>query len=404
MIPYDPTEGFPQVDTAGLRTTAAWLKGAAGKMSADSHAVGSLVGSVLAGGAEWTGDAANTWEAAGRQRSVWYRQAGATWSAVAGVLSTVADHVDQARTAYTNANRSAMEAANRARDLSSLANMDPKHPNAGLLAQASSADQDVQTYTKAASQALSQAKDALQSATFQLGPLIYAASTCCPHPMTPGSHKANTLAPSQGWVVTLFGSVVGDNRMSGREFQARVLKDLGIKENTSRFTVRLDDGSEYTTIPDGVTDELIIEVKGVRYIYASRQLLAQIRLAVSQGKTPNLVVRNTTRVSSKLQDKIDEAGGKIYVRQADNSYREYGEKSDNPTLYRGNGKGGFEKVPENEPEPPGATGSSAGPGSGSGDDGSGGGGSGDNGSGDEPGPGPGPDPDPDPDPGFFDIP
>jgi hypothetical protein len=107
--------------------------------------------------------------------------------------------------------------------------------------------------------------------------------------------------------------------------------------------VTLDDGPRYTTVPDGVTAELIIEVKATWYVYASRQLLVEIALAGSMRKTLSLVVQPQTRVSRQLQGLIAQAGGTVRVRVGDNTYRKYDENPGNAALYRAD-NGEWEKT------------------------------------------------------------
>jgi hypothetical protein len=107
-----------------------------------------------------------------------------------------------------------------------------------------------------------------------------------------------------------------------------------------------DDGSRYTTVPDGISDELIIEVKATWYVYASRQLRVEIALAGPMRKTLSLVVQPQTaqtRVSRQLQGLIAQSGGTVRVRVGDNTYRNYDENPGHAALYRAD-NGEWEKT------------------------------------------------------------
>lgn len=348
MIPFDPSSGFPPIDTGTLRGVVGFLNDGSGKLAAQATALTSAVGSVRAGGSVWQGDAATTWESAGQERSSWYSQAGSAWSQIAGVLSAFADQVDAARTRYVRANQAAFESSQLAGRLQVLATAQAGPPDPQLTARAQWANQDAQDSVTNANVALTNVTDAVQSTARQLTPLVAEAQAFCQHPLTPGS-RGGSLAPSAPWLTLLFGSVVG-NRVSGRAFQDQVLKDLGINENTTSFQVRLPDGTEYTTIPDAAGDTVIIEVKGVGYLSNSAQIRAEIRLAETSGRTPDLVVQPRTQVSRPLMQEIEQANGTIRVRLGDNVYRDYKDQGDNPTLYRGDGKGGYQQIEEQAPQ------------------------------------------------------
>lgn len=347
MIPFDPGEGFLPVDTDGLRATAGFLRDAGGQMRDQAGRLSSVVASVRAGGGAWEGEAANVWQEDGHQRASWYSQAGEAWYQMAGILFNVASQIDEARSRYVQANQAAFDSMQQASMYEQLANAQPGQPDPQAASRAQWAEQDAQGSIGAANQALADAVHALQTAAGQLSPFIGEAATMCPHPLTAGPHQG-TLAPSGPWATLLFGSVIG-NRVTGRAFQEQVLNELGVKENTTRFPVNLPGGGQYTTVPDGKSDTALIEVKSSAYVYRSTQLRAQVELAEEEGLTPTLVVQRWTKVNGSALRLFRDAGGRVMVRLGNNVYRNYNDTADNPTLYKGEGGGGFKQIEETAP-------------------------------------------------------
>ncbi|SKA16761.1 hypothetical protein SAMN02745126_03906 [Enhydrobacter aerosaccus] len=82
----------------------------------------------------------------------------------------------------------------------------------------------------------------------------------------------------------------------GRNFEARVLKMLGLNKNTIKVTT--DEGS---SIPDALTDTELIEIKDRAYVTMTRQLCIQAKAAKRLGLTAVLYVRKGARVSAEVR-------------------------------------------------------------------------------------------------------
>jgi hypothetical protein len=104
------------------------------------------------------------------------------------------------------------------------------------------------------------------------------------------------------------------NRDNGRKFQDSVTAALYGKENHTPIEVELSNGVKVTTVPDlfderfGVTD-----IKDELYLTRSRQLRAQVQLAIDSGTTFNLIISPRTQsISKPLLTDIYRSGGSIF--------------------------------------------------------------------------------------------
>ncbi|HEX2084376.1 MAG TPA: LamG-like jellyroll fold domain-containing protein [Solirubrobacteraceae bacterium] len=125
-----------------------------------------------------------------------------------------------------------------------------------------------------------------------------------------------------GITVPPLGTTVTQNRTAGRRFQAQVLRELGLRENHQRFRAP---GATKDTIPDAITSRHVkgktqlypYEIKRSKYVYKSRQIERQFRLAESTGGRATIVVRGGATVSQGLKDRA-KAGNHRIVRSFGN--------------------------------------------------------------------------------------
>jgi hypothetical protein len=203
--------------------------------------------------------------------------------------------------------------------------------------------------------------------------------------------------PSRVFLATLLGSVVGDNRLSGLNFQNLITDLLDGSENNGvqRVWTQMSNGSWrwVNTKPDllqpGDEDSpgIVIEIKNTPYQWASSQIRAQIQLAEDEGSDFQLVVQPGTKISGPLRtllESVEESQGSPSLIYANGDGTGTAANGDPVVVNTGTSRYGYSNPGSTPPDGGGSVGVSptGGDGSGSGDDGGGGDG----------------DPDPDPDP------
>lgn len=95
-------------------------------------------------------------------------------------------------------------------------------------------------------------------------------------------------------------SDIRSNAQRGRASEARVLEDLGLEKNKSVVST-----AEGRSIPDGLTDDLSIEIKDVESVSLTRQLRIQTEAARAAGRQSVLVTGERTRISEAASRAFD---------------------------------------------------------------------------------------------------
>lgn len=319
MTPSDPGGDltFPNVQASVLRDGASTISSAAGALADAGRSVSAVSGGV---GGEWSGAAREAWNGTG------VAAAGDLSSAAEGLrrgvtaLQNLADEVDSCRARYDAAmGRLATAEADQATAMAKIA-IAPVSLGAGP-----DPLQGVQDQLSAATSAVSAARADAEAAIID----VYAAGRRCGGALSDAAGAADGLggfagsapagpsgaggepAPDLPFLTLLLGSVTG-NRTAGREFQSEVLRRLGLDENL-RSLQGFAGGSYRATIPDGLSDKEMFEVKGVLYQYRSSQIVRQLDAAAASERGYTLVIGPRTKVSPELQQAIREHpyGGEI---------------------------------------------------------------------------------------------
>lgn len=320
------TSTFPDVDSGALRTGAGSLASAASALGDQRRSVATVTGGI---GGEWKGAARESWNGAGTAAVSDLSRAADGIRRGVTALQRLADEVDSCRARYDAAmGRLATAKGDAAGALADLALEVPSPGNAGPFYQGA------QDQLDAARVAIGAAQADAEAAIID----VFAAGRRCGTALSDAAGLASGFgefaggspagasgaggepAPDMQFLTLLLGSVTG-NRTAGREFQLQVLRALGIDENTQ--TLQGYAGGGYRgTIPDGLEDGEMFEVKGVIYQYRSSQIIRQLDAAAASERGYTLVVGPRTKVSPELQEAIREHpyGGEIVRGQADGSF------------------------------------------------------------------------------------
>ncbi len=86
----------------------------------------------------------------------------------------------------------------------------------------------------------------------------------------------------------------------GRLSEARVLDEMGLQGQKGRVST-----AEGTSIPDALTDDLLVEVKDTKAVYRSKQARIQTEAAAESGRTSVLVTGRNTCVSGPCENAYD---------------------------------------------------------------------------------------------------
>jgi len=86
----------------------------------------------------------------------------------------------------------------------------------------------------------------------------------------------------------------------GREAEARVLNDLGLKKNTEKVST-----AEGNAIPDALTKNKSIEIKDAESVARTKQIRIQTEAAKASGREPELITGTNTRVSKQARDAFE---------------------------------------------------------------------------------------------------
>ena len=117
----------------------------------------------------------------------------------------------------------------------------------------------------------------------------------------PGGRAAVTLgtrvAPRAASAASAAARRLRANSTRGLAAETRILKMLGISKNTRRVYAE-----EGYSIPDGLTDEALIEIKNVRSIYMTRQVRIQTKAAKDMGIKSYLYVGTNTHVGKAVEE------------------------------------------------------------------------------------------------------
>ncbi|MGH8049591.1 MAG: RHS repeat-associated core domain-containing protein, partial [Arenimonas sp.] len=91
------------------------------------------------------------------------------------------------------------------------------------------------------------------------------------------------------------------NALKGAASEARVLKDMGLVKNTKKVMT-----AEGSAVPDGMTDNLLVEVKDVAKQSLTKQLRIETGAARAAGQKSILVTGKNTCVSGNCERAFDE--------------------------------------------------------------------------------------------------
>jgi len=106
---------------------------------------------------------------------------------------------------------------------------------------------------------------------------------------------------------------VAVNAARGAASQTRVLRDLGLARNTRPVIT-----AEGRSIPDALTDTMLVEIKDAAYVSASRQLRIQAEAAETSGRESILITGTKTKISRKVWELFN----RVIQRSEDRSERE----------------------------------------------------------------------------------
>jgi hypothetical protein len=101
------------------------------------------------------------------------------------------------------------------------------------------------------------------------------------------------------------------NGTRGRAFERAAIAALGATKNTATLQGQSLAGATVSTIPDVVQVTAITEIKDVISLSYTKQLQAQVNIAVQRGIPYNLIVGMKATVSSPLQTAVRLTGGII---------------------------------------------------------------------------------------------
>lgn len=358
MIPLDPSDGqLPNCDPEAVRAAARTFGSAASRLRGESGSLTGTTGGVMAGHGKWLGQAGTAWQGQGNAAGSAIDKAAGAFERAASVLNRLAGQLEDAQTRSRHAAVTVNGIVNR--QIAAAHSKVKSHEDfEGELSRASAAGSAA-------------AQDALHAAAAAAGELHAIAGETPNVPPTPGvppdPNHPGSEPPS--FMTLLLGSVVGQNRLSGRAFQEEVMKQLGVKENFQRFDSETFAGKPVRVEPDSMQGK-VWEMKGVGYQYSSSQIQGEMNLPQAEENGFGLVVRPDTRLSSNLVRDLNEQEGAGVYRYAGNGIftRNVDPKEDNPELFRFNQKtGDFERVstnvpetPQDEPPPPGGEGGAKG--------------------------------------------
>jgi hypothetical protein len=106
------------------------------------------------------------------------------------------------------------------------------------------------------------------------------------------------------------------NRVKGKLFEAKVIQALGLKAGETQVVISMREFASKFRVADGLTDAVVIEVKGTNKLDARSQIKDLIRFAESSGRKLVIIIREDTKVSSAME--ALEKAGKVIIERVGN--------------------------------------------------------------------------------------